>query len=363
MATVDIFVGNHTVVDPDIYQLWINGYSGFEAAKLQQARGVQQKFGCVFDDIVSDTLDYYRLFTSLERLLKTPPKLVDQQVYQLDTATLRLLIQQYYSIDPSVVREILGKKLSARNRKDLDDVNEKTKVPLRSCRRQFDNIKRVFKTVEDMLGSLVQNIKKHYLVSEQLAKQYAAIVFITNNKFETGKKKLSYLTFDDFFHCADKMIANWSYSSEDCENHEDMDVDLDRNFLQELRDLKMLLEKEYLDEHKSIALQNVKSCVSEKIYQDMDSNFRTFSKTIVNIAYGLNHSKEAKDIFVDIVEKLIEPFQQLRWHQADVSAFLTAYKEACHQMEFFMQVDPRLLSVWERYMNTLSSCILQMYHT
>ena len=44
-------------------------------------------------------------------------------------------------------------------------------------------------------------------------RQYAAIVFITNNRFETGKKKLNYLVFDDFVHCASQMIQHWSYSS------------------------------------------------------------------------------------------------------------------------------------------------------
>ena len=46
-----------------------------------------------------------------------------------------------------------------------------------------------------------------------LFRQYAAIVFITNNRFETVKKKLLYLTFDDYVYCANKMIQNWSYSS------------------------------------------------------------------------------------------------------------------------------------------------------
>ncbi len=36
------------------------------------------------------------------------------------------------------MRELLGKKLTARHRNALDDVSEKTKVPLRSCRRQVN---------------------------------------------------------------------------------------------------------------------------------------------------------------------------------------------------------------------------------
>jgi len=41
---------------------------------------------------------------------------------------------RYYDFDDSVMREILGKKLSARQRKDLDEVCEKTGVNLKSCR-------------------------------------------------------------------------------------------------------------------------------------------------------------------------------------------------------------------------------------
>ena len=30
MANVDIFVGNETLIDPDVYQLWLDGYTGKE---------------------------------------------------------------------------------------------------------------------------------------------------------------------------------------------------------------------------------------------------------------------------------------------------------------------------------------------
>ena len=35
---------------------------------------------------------------------------------------------------------------------------------------QFDNVKRVFKTVEEMPGSLEKNIQTHYLLSDDLAR-------------------------------------------------------------------------------------------------------------------------------------------------------------------------------------------------
>ncbi len=42
------------------------------------------------------------------------------------------------------------------------------------------------------------------------SRDYAAIVFFANNRFETGKKKLHFLTFQDFAFCAGQLINNWT---------------------------------------------------------------------------------------------------------------------------------------------------------
>lgn len=52
----------------------------------------------------------------------------------------------------------------------MDEVSDKTGITLKSCRRQYDNVKRVFKVVEDLPGSLAANIEQHFLLSEDLAK-------------------------------------------------------------------------------------------------------------------------------------------------------------------------------------------------
>lgn len=69
-------------------------------------------------------------------------------------------------------------------------------------RRQFDNIKRVYKAVEEIPGSIVDNIKQSFYLSDELAKQYASIVFLAAIRFETSKKvssskvmSLKYLVF------------------------------------------------------------------------------------------------------------------------------------------------------------------------
>ncbi|KAK2500065.1 hypothetical protein MC885_010465 [Smutsia gigantea] len=175
-----------------------------------------------------------------------------------------LPLHRYYAFDEAFVREVLGKKLSKGTKKDLDDISTKTGITLKSCRRQegtllghiypvkskFDNFKRVFKVVEEMRGSLVDNIQQHFLLSDRLARDYAAIVFFANNRFETGKKKLQYLSFGDFAFCAELMIQNWTLGAVDSQV-DDMDMDLDKEFLQDLKELKVLVaDKDLLDLHK-----------------------------------------------------------------------------------------------------------------
>ncbi|KAK3755329.1 hypothetical protein RRG08_026059 [Elysia crispata] len=360
MNDVEVFVGNYCAINFDIYDLWLKGHSASEATMLEQKKINLKMFGITVEDLHSDIVDHYRLFLGLEEMLKTPPRLSHQTVYQLDADTISLLIQKYYSFDAPVIREIFGRKLNSRSRKDLDDISEETGVSVRSCRRQFDNAKRVFKTVEELRGRLVDNIQLHFCLKESLAKDYAAIVFISNNRFETGKKKLNYMTFADFAACANHMISNWSYSSEDCQDHEDMDVDMDRDFLLDLREVKVLTERDYVEEHKGLMLRALQQSMNEKILIEMDSNFRSVSKTIVTIAYGLNHSKESRDIFIDIYEKLIEPWVQMLWCKSDVQLFLSSFKDTAQQLDVFRS-SPKLVKVWERYMQTFCPCVLQMY--
>ena len=61
--------------------------------------------------------------------------------------TLAWIIGRYYSLDAEVARELVGRgqKMTAKLRKDFDTISEKTRIPLKSCLRQFDNIKRIYK--------------------------------------------------------------------------------------------------------------------------------------------------------------------------------------------------------------------------
>lgn len=64
-----------------------------------------------------------------------------------------------------------------------------------------------------MAGSLVQNIQKYFQLSEDLAKKYAAVVFLACLRFETSKRKLQYLTFPALKQCTETVMNSWTYTS------------------------------------------------------------------------------------------------------------------------------------------------------
>ncbi|KAG5851963.1 fibroblast growth factor (acidic) intracellular binding protein a isoform X1 [Anguilla anguilla] len=372
---LDVFVGNTTIMDEEVYQLWLDGYTVNEAVRVRMEGGVLEEWEASAEVLHSDTMDQFRTFQMCERLLHSPAKLANQLLFQIPPHRQAMLIERYYAFDSAFVREVLGKKLSKGTKKDLDDISTKTAIALKSCRRQFDNFKRVFKVVEELKGCLVENIQQHFLLSDRLARDYAAIVFFVNNRFETGKRKLQYLSFQDFAFCACQLINYWTVGAvgereretgvvtrslrrqRDFDNMvEDMDVDLDKEFLQDLKDLKILItDKDMLDQHKSLVCTALRG--KTKVFNEMETNFKNLSRGLVNIAAKLLNAKDVRDFFIDLVEKFIEPCRSDKWTAADVKLFLTHYTNSAHILDAFKHQ-----AVWDRYMGVIKSCILKMYH-
>lgn len=194
--------------------------------------------------IASDVLDHYRSYTHLEKyLLDSPQKLDSNLIFQLEKESKMYIISQYYSLDDKICRELMGKKLSSKYRKDLDEISEKTGIKLKGCRRQFDNIKRVQKSIDEtqQTGSILKTIQREFLLSEDLAKKYCAIVFMANQRFELSKKKLSHLSFQSLYECALTIIKFWTYSYQ---HSGDLEEEFDREFLLDLRELRLFLDIE-----------------------------------------------------------------------------------------------------------------------
>ena len=283
------------------------------------------------------------------------------------------MIESYYTFDEPVVREFLGRKLSGKNRRDLDDVSEKTGVSLKSCQRQFDNIKRVLKVVDDFEGSLVENVKQQFHLPELLAQSYASLVFLSYNRFETGKKKLAHLSVGDFTNCANLMIERWTSGSLGSRRLVDDDLELDRDFLQELHDLKLnLIDRVWIEHHQKFVVRDLKrKHIPQWLSRSIDANFKVLSRNLTTIGSSLIHSKHLKDFFVDLAEKVIEPSMQQKWSAQDIDTIFTSMIETfsdCetsylkHYGRSVVKDRGRWAETYIRYLEVLKQCVNILYH-
>jgi len=356
MSVVDVFVGNYPVIDWELYSLWVEGFTVTEAIHALKEKGIFAHAGLQFDMLVSDLNDNYRQFTMWETMLHHPIMFSDQLVFQLDSETQNFLIEKYYALDNSVIRELLGKKLSGRLRKDLDEVSERTRVSLRSCRRQFDNIKRVFKCVEELPGNFLHNIRNIYLLPENLADKYSVVVFIACHRLETTKKKLNFLKFDDYSLVCKAIMKEWTNGGVDVD--ESGEPSLDRDFFNYLRDLKTLADKE--KEHRYAVCQQLgKTSMNQRSLSEIEASFKTISKNILSIGQTLYNAKEVKDLFVNVVDKVVEPTKQCKLSIDDMSLFLSAYGRVVTDGSVAVETDLRIN--FEKYLKTMTVIILTFF--
>ncbi|XP_005062797.1 PREDICTED: acidic fibroblast growth factor intracellular-binding protein [Ficedula albicollis] len=291
-SDLDVFVGNTTLIDEEVYRLWLDGHSVAEAVARRLRGGVLEREGTSVAVLQSDTRDHYRTFQMLERLLHAPPRLLQQLLFQIPPERQALLVQRYYAFDEALARELLGKKLSKGTKKELDEVSARTGVGIRSCRRQV----------------------RPRTPSGAALKQGAA------------------------------------------PEAAEPDGDLPKSFLQDLKELKVLVtDKDLLDQHKSLVCSALRGKIS--VYNELEANFKALSRALVNVGGKLTHARDVRDFFVDLVEKVIEPCRSDKWSPADLRLFLSQYTAAPRSLPGF-----RHQALWERYMAAISACLLRMYH-
>jgi hypothetical protein len=374
--TLCILVSEPADPDLDIFTLWVNGHGVKEATEIRADNepSVTKEFHDYKPLLLSETQEQFRMFELLQPYLQLPQTFMNQHLFQLSHSTKRAMIENYYAFDEPVVREFLGKKLSSKNRKDLDNISEKTGVPLKSCRRQFDNIKQVLRVVDvddpDGLLTLLESIKLKFILPEKMARVYASVVFISANRFETNKKKLSLYSFSDFTSCAGEMINHWTAGSEGSLAVDD-DLELDRDFLQDLHDLKLsMLGRIWVDRHLKLVVKDMRRRkLSAPFVKSVEQNFRALSKALVSLGASLVRSKDLKDFFVDLVEDVVEPCKSFDWTREDVNTVLTsmggtmAECEQAHSKQTGRpDVHEKLWSVvYNRYLQTLKYCIMILY--
>eukprot|EP00511_Aplanochytrium_stocchinoi_P004703 CAMPEP_0204826554 /NCGR_PEP_ID=MMETSP1346-20131115/4227_1 /ASSEMBLY_ACC=CAM_ASM_000771 /TAXON_ID=215587 /ORGANISM="Aplanochytrium stocchinoi, Strain GSBS06" /LENGTH=156 /DNA_ID=CAMNT_0051954639 /DNA_START=57 /DNA_END=528 /DNA_ORIENTATION=- len=149
-----VFISDPVNVDLYVYVLWLRGLSIFQIVKHQRsylASNPKSSENKLLELLARDVSDKCQVLELLEPYLKQPDMLVKQMNFQIEPEVQKYMVSKYYEFDDTVIRELLGRKLTTRARKDLDEILETTGIPLRSCRRQFDNLRAIFNALDDAI--------------------------------------------------------------------------------------------------------------------------------------------------------------------------------------------------------------------
>lgn len=171
--------------------------------------------------------------------------------------------------------------------------------------------------------------------------------FYSLYRLELSKKRLNCLSFESVKNVSLILMDNWM--DED---------DWDREFLASLKDLKVFLDRD--KEHRNVVcsrLKEIPELVSPRNLGEIEMGFKVLTRNMLSIGLG---SKDLKDFFVVLIEKIVEPLkQQMMLERSEVEQFLKAYTESVTDNVF--QVDEVAKNTLEKYIATLGPCILAVY--
>jgi len=166
----DVFVTEPPQAELNLFECWIRGVEIQKAvaARLEKLSSVLKEAEELQLDglpetlsqkelrdpylrqlFLEDTNDQYRLFDSLEHDLCRLGCSSSQIACHVPYPTFRWMNEMYYCLDDAFCREIAGRKLNAKTRSIMDDISSECGIPLKSCRRQFDNLRRIAAFLEN----------------------------------------------------------------------------------------------------------------------------------------------------------------------------------------------------------------------
>jgi hypothetical protein len=356
----------------EIFLKWVKGVASDQQSNRTDSTSTFQ-FRHPMNLSFSDNLPYveqYRVFEVLEHFICQPLLLNSQMMIQIPSNVQKFIVQKYWGLNDSVVREIVYKRLN-KSRKDLDDVSDCTGLNLKSVTRQFDNLKRIYTFIEDNQWqcNILSSIESNFLLDPLLARKYSCVLFLQYSKFNlTSKKRMQRVCFDGLEKCAaltlvflasdsdsffKAVVSEYISTSDDNESltnlinspidyynilliddccwpivwkiFSDIDtVELDKQMLINLRDLRTILTGEVLDTACSIVLKAIIAkgeTISSRRMLDLP-RIRTVLKSLMQIGGHLSQTREFRDMLEDFLAKIVEPLEEAYLTPSEIRVFL-----------------------------------------
>lgn len=213
----EAFLTDPIRINEEIYSLWLAGHNANDALLIRMRTSID--LPGLGDDrtlqelLWRDTVDQYRLYEGLDHYLMQPSLFRSQLLFQIPPMQQHYMIECYYKLDRKVARWLVGKKLTAKLQKDLDEISDVAQCTLKSCRRQLENLRRIYSAMEDrnFQGIACQSISEQFLISESLASKYACVMFLQHARLEIHPTHAvtGFLTWQDLLFIAALLMVHW----------------------------------------------------------------------------------------------------------------------------------------------------------
>lgn len=111
----------------------------------------------------------------------------------------------------------------------------------------------------------------------------------------------------------------------------------------------------------SLVTIRLKPTMLDRTYQEMDTSFRSYWRSIITIATSLHRTREMRQLFLELTERLIEPWKMNNWPKDQVAQFMQCLTQSVLDLEV-PRDNQDIRCLWDRYMQVVTICLMKMYH-
>lgn len=364
---MDVFVADPLVIDQYVYRCWLQGLEEGEAAVRKShfiPIQMQVQFKNLPQLLLSEIHDQFRNFRLLEHHLKFPTQSGSDAIVQVTPQAHQMMVESYYELDDMLLRELVGRKLTNGLRRDMQDTSQEINLKLACCFRQFDNLKRVYKAVtRDFRSPAVDVIQRNFGISRDLANKYSRFVFMCFHRLDTTKKRLQFLSYSDFDRFSAILMTHW------VDPTATNSIEIDLKLKDDIRDLKAYLfsSKDIPDQYRRSVKAKFSTAnvpLTKVKLKNLESKFKPLLKAILNIGANLSDSKQFKDIFEDMVEKIGDVILKIDLTVRELEQYFI-YLDEAFEMSILgilkIRHGQRFALNWKRYLEGLRGVMCHVY--
>lgn len=141
ISNSEVFISDCPLINQSVFVKWLQGLSIETTSKylLEKQRSSHMeyfsKYSFFVDSyyrlITNEVAYQYRIFNDFQPYLQNPLLFMScNTILQVAPSVKHLLIQQYFNFDERVYRELMGKKLTSKLRRDLEEISEKYDIEI-----------------------------------------------------------------------------------------------------------------------------------------------------------------------------------------------------------------------------------------